>query len=409
MNKIKVSVKEVGVGTPINPYRCKEGFLNTCWEMPEASICEDCRKSDQFEKEHPELPALDTNGNSLPVGEYEVELVWQYRPKGSQEKFIRCSDDLWEVQVNVFETRQVYIASVAPTLESLSIGKSNWQEKAQARQQPSIDEAVSDKYPHLTELSNQYKESQALSIEVDKFLSIEDGGYESVEQAFKCGSHFGARWEKQNTAALSVNKQPEKEVDAIEHDVCIICDENRSSKSFCADCGLNKAEERPIEFGLYGTDPYQLTNIDDAVQWFNENRGYCMDGEVDDIMEKATIFGAKWQEQHIKSTHVPIVTGQNYEEVKAAVTEFEKSIYEAHGKEYPEHVPVEEVEKIKSDNFTQGYMCAVANYITMFDRSVEAKDLLKQFGNVTYRDLKDKGVDISDLNTLKKHKLIKPQ
>lgn len=55
-----------------------------------------------------------------------------------------------------------------------------------------------DKYLHLSKLSNDYKNSVALNKAVDAFLSINDGGYESIEQSFKCGAHFGQHWQSQH-------------------------------------------------------------------------------------------------------------------------------------------------------------------------------------------------------------------
>lgn len=57
--------------------------------------------------------------------------------------------------------------------------------------QDKINELKVDKYPHLTELSKQYKTSEIIDKEVDLFLSQKDAGYDNVDQAFRCGSHFG--------------------------------------------------------------------------------------------------------------------------------------------------------------------------------------------------------------------------
>lgn len=59
----------------------------------------------------------------------------------------------------------------------------------------------SDKYPHLTRLSDDYQQTHKLQEEVTKFLSIEDGWYESIDQAFRCGANFGLHHFIKNYAA----------------------------------------------------------------------------------------------------------------------------------------------------------------------------------------------------------------
>lgn len=93
---MKISVKEVGVGSEVNPY-----------EMDKYP-----HDHDYFKRSNPPLPALDTNGNPLPVGEYEVELVWQHRPKG-ENRWYRASCSKESIGKE-YDTRQVYIESVAP-------------------------------------------------------------------------------------------------------------------------------------------------------------------------------------------------------------------------------------------------------------------------------------------------------
>lgn len=61
---------------------------------------------------------------------------------------------------------------------------------------------------------------------------------------------------------------------------------------------------------------------------------------------------------------------------------------------------------MKSSNFTQGYICAVANLLRERDAPVLAKGLLESMGKVTVESLKSAGVDRQDINILKKYKLI---
>jgi|GEM_PF-6351049 hypothetical protein len=56
--------------------------------------------------------------------------------------------------------------------------------------------------------------------------------------------------------------------------------------------------------------------------------------------------------------------------------------------------------------FTQGYICAVSNMLRERDNPAVAKGLLESIGDVTYKELKEIGVDKFDLDILKKYKLI---
>lgn len=123
---MKISVNEGGVGREVNPYNP----YDMEWWLP-------------IELNIKELPALDTNGNKLPVGEYEVELVWQAKYGWDRSKWYIISDKYYEdmKHATVNSYRQIYMAAIVPEskeveiLTSLSTGKSNWQEKAEARQQ----------------------------------------------------------------------------------------------------------------------------------------------------------------------------------------------------------------------------------------------------------------------------------
>lgn len=64
------------------------------------------------------------------------------------------------------------------------------------------------------------------------------------------------------------------------------------------------------------------------------------------------------------------------------------------------------MEKIKTANFTQGYMCACASLISMNGLGIREEELFKAFGKSTYESLKSAGVDKHDLDILRKHKLI---
>jgi hypothetical protein len=122
--------------------------------------------------------ALDTNGKDLPVGEYEVDLVWQYW-NGEYEKWISLPEErkamyansFWEFSNFAAKTRQIYIASVAPESKEVKekiicgqtcdcqsgddcnfgdIDRSNWNFDP-VKASPDLDASVSVK--NLTELS----------------------------------------------------------------------------------------------------------------------------------------------------------------------------------------------------------------------------------------------------------------
>jgi hypothetical protein len=58
------------------------------------------------------------------------------------------------------------------------------------------------------------------------------------------------------------------------------------------------------------------------------------------------------------------------------------------------------------NNFTAGYVCAVANLLREWDVPVMAQGLLESLGKVTVKSLKTAGVDQQDIDVLKKYKLI---
>lgn len=95
-----ISVKEVGVGTPINPWENHKDYGNGL------------RMSQS-------LPALDTKGNPLPVGECEVDLVWQYNHTKGWSTITKEEESIY-VGTNA-TLRQVYIRSVAPEKEEPDI------------------------------------------------------------------------------------------------------------------------------------------------------------------------------------------------------------------------------------------------------------------------------------------------
>lgn len=59
-----------------------------------------------------------------------------------------------------------------------------------------------------------------------------------------------------------------------------------------------------------------------------------------------------------------------------------------------------------TNNFTQGYMCACANLIRMNGIGTREEELFKNYGKSTEASLRAAGVDASDIDIFKKHKLI---
>lgn len=56
--------------------------------------------------------------------------------------------------------------------------------------------------------------------------------------------------------------------------------------------------------------------------------------------------------------------------------------------------------------FIQGYICAVACLLNGHGSFIEAKDMLSNIGDTSIKSLTKCGVDVQDIETLKKHDLI---
>lgn len=59
-----------------------------------------------------------------------------------------------------------------------------------------------------------------------------------------------------------------------------------------------------------------------------------------------------------------------------------------------------------SNKFIQGYVCAIVNIINQHGHNTHTKEGFECLGNVTALSLKQAGCEQSDIDTLKKHKLI---
>lgn len=92
---MKIVVKTVGVGTPVNPWENHKDYGNGL------------RMSQS-------LPALDKSGSPLPVGEYDVELVKQVNFYKNVWEAVSPDIRFQDAIANGYQGRQVYIAKVAP-------------------------------------------------------------------------------------------------------------------------------------------------------------------------------------------------------------------------------------------------------------------------------------------------------
>jgi len=63
-------------------------------------------------------------------------------------------------------------------------------------------------------------------------------------------------------------------------------------------------------------------------------------------------------------------------------------------------------QRLKKNNFTQGYMCACANLLNMNGCGTREEELFRTFGKLTEESLIACGVDPDDIKTFKKFKLI---
>lgn len=72
------------------------------------------------------------------------------------------------------------------------------------------------------------------------------------------------------------------------------------------------------------------------------------------------------------------------------------------GKENPITNDVESPKQVdKNNDFTKGYLCAIANLINMHGYNTEADDLFKGCGLYTEYQMKKAGIDPGDIKTLR--------
>lgn len=190
--------------------------------------------------------ALDTHGNKLEVGEYEVELVWQwdYKPPAMQYGWRVANRSMYytfEQFANGnfgLETRQAYICSIAPESKEVNDeddGMFHCNGCGKAMEDEDIAFTNDDGYDYCTDCNEAIQgdpESAAGLIgepAIDEAAKIDntarnilykiipyDSEFAKVGYFKKLISAMNEYADLKVTAALSVNKQPEKEVDTIE-------------------------------------------------------------------------------------------------------------------------------------------------------------------------------------------------
>lgn len=220
---MKINVKEVGVGDPINPYdRNADLEENEKWK--------------DFAKEYKQQPALFPDAKTLlPVGEYEVELVWQYEneidewysvPSVRYDEFetfeyYKKDSDYWNI-----DTRQVYIASVAPEKENMMlkpVTSKLIERDALARAKNIVFGPGNNNYGRDKPINREplpvekvAPESKAINRDWTEDLSHENGNY--MCHCGACGNIFNGHKRRVRCKVCATLNQPEKEVDTIEQE-----------------------------------------------------------------------------------------------------------------------------------------------------------------------------------------------
>lgn len=123
----KIKVLDDGKGQVSNPHYCKDLSINTCWDMPDSSICDGCRKRAEFEEAN---PVYDIIGPlSVKAGdEISATLVWQLLPSFCKEWENVIWNDKYtkEQQLKIYEhTRQAWQLTPVKEGEEKPVSKEN--------------------------------------------------------------------------------------------------------------------------------------------------------------------------------------------------------------------------------------------------------------------------------------------
>lgn len=267
---MKIAINEVGVGREVNPYNP----YDMEW-LP-------------FELSTKELSAIGVNGNKLPVGEYEVDLVWQINHTKGWSTITKEEESIY-VGTNAI-LRQVYIASVVHKQSLAELLGCN-------EDMPDIANHTYTKNPDVNDI--EWAESKIKDIAPE---SKEVNEYKCNCKRAKCNSNYTQCLRCGGSITLSV-KQPEKEVDTIEQEA-EITPINLGVKNGIDPCPLCGGKEGETVLLGYKEPRYLITCTE------------CNLTVIDDRKDKVQ---GKWNTRNgidfwdkqswlreVKSTHVPI-------------------------------------------------------------------------------------------------------